>query len=461
MRMKALLTCLGLSASSLIAGCGSDIDRNLADPRVIAGGGAGDGEIAGRINVHVLDADTDAAIEGAMVYIGESGEALISGTTDATGLFTLDDDGLEGPTTVTITAEGYPAATWYGINAVNITVPLDAGAAGDPVPQATLDGTIEGWENMPDPVDQNHITLAFVTYSQTDELGDEANEIAQPDGQPFPPNVCAINALLPSGPCNWSLNSRTGTVAVYAVIVDLDTQGTFADDSDDTVEVIGLAYSLGNVVQDGVDQSGITLAMLAPEDMVAVDLITAGLPAGTDESFALVGIDIGASGVIYTALPGMSEDGPVQVPALTGDFAGGTYQGLAFASDSNTENRGSLIFVEDITDVSTGLDFGAWLELPSALSLTAGEYSFAPVTDVVMHTTSLSEPGGDEVWNIAVFDGRTSFALPEISPDPLPAGDIDMTVTALEGEVDLTDFSIDEFTDTVHRTSSNTATFTP
>jgi predicted secreted protein len=50
----------------VFAACGG----NDVDPRVIAGGGVGDGEIDGELNVYVIDTSTDAPIAGAMVQVG-------------------------------------------------------------------------------------------------------------------------------------------------------------------------------------------------------------------------------------------------------------------------------------------------------------------------------------------------------------------------------------------------------
>src|SRR5678815_1641234 len=69
---------LGLLA--LLAACGGD-----PDPRVIAGGGVGDGPIDGPLYVFVISED-DAAIAGAQVAVG--GEQK---TTDATGFVQFDD----------------------------------------------------------------------------------------------------------------------------------------------------------------------------------------------------------------------------------------------------------------------------------------------------------------------------------------------------------------------------------
>src|SRR6478609_7009016 len=70
-------------------GCGDDDSGGGIDapgavgPRVIAGGGIGDGPIDGVAFIHVIDDATRMPVSGATVRVG-----TVDGTTDAAGLFT-------------------------------------------------------------------------------------------------------------------------------------------------------------------------------------------------------------------------------------------------------------------------------------------------------------------------------------------------------------------------------------
>lgn len=436
------------AAALLAAACGND--QNLVDPQLIAGGGLGSGAIAGRVNVYVIDADTDQPISGADVYVGEPGSDPFQGVTDSSGLYTLDDGSLDGPTTVTVSADGYPAQTWFGANGANITIPLSSGTAAA-VPTATLTGTIAGWDSLPEP-QANHVTIGVVSYSYTRNLGDPENDIKQPSVGMIPANACTKSPL--GSMCNWSLISRTGKVALFTIILDLDTKGT-ASGADDTTTVIGFAFKRGVTVEDGVDQSGLSLDMLDVTAQTDVDVTSDTPPSGlTNDTGVIMGLDVGDEGIAMVSILQDSSAGTVTVPALSGMFDGDSYQAIAFAQMGSADGDPSTgIIQRGITDLSGGVDLGPWLPLPSGLAEAGGEYSFAPVDGASLHTFSMRTANG-EVWGGALLDGRTSFTLPGISPDPLPSA-YDMQIGAFDGPLDVEDFRIDDFTQTFVRTSDN------
>ncbi len=439
------------AATLLAAACGND--QNLVDPQLIAGGGLGSGAIAGRVNVYVIDSDTDQPISGADVYVGEPGSDPFQGVTDSSGLYTVDDGSLDGPTTVTVAADGYPAQTWFGANGANITIPLSSGTAAN-VAKSTLTGTIAGWDSLPEPA-TNHVTIGVVSYSYTRNLGDPENNIQQPTVNMIPANACT-KSLLGSN-CNWSLISRTGKVALFAIILDLDTKGT-ASNTDDTTTVIGFAFKLGVTVEDGVAQSGLSLDMLDVAAQTDVDVTSDTPPSGlTNSTGVIMGLDLGDEGIAMVSILQDGSAGTVTLPALSGMFDGDSYQAIAFAQMGNSGDSDPLtgIIKRDITDLAGGIDLGPWLPLPSSLAESGGEYSFTPVDGAALHTFSMRTTSG-EVWGGALLDGRTSFTLPGISPDPLPST-YDLQVSAFDGPLDVEDFHIDDFTQTFVRTSDNKA----
>src|SRR5947199_4808107 len=110
MRTFALL---GLFAAS----CGGNDSAPMPDapsgnhppPRVIPGGGIGDGAIDGVVNLYVIDDVTRSPVANASVAVGG-----MTGSTDATGLFVAD--GLTGPQTIAVKASGYKSELWIGAN---------------------------------------------------------------------------------------------------------------------------------------------------------------------------------------------------------------------------------------------------------------------------------------------------------------------------------------------------------
>src|SRR4051812_16012205 len=168
-------TILGFSlAAAIWAGCGDD-GSSKVPPRVIPGGGIGDGPIDGVANIYVIDDKTRDPVEGATVKVG-----TVEGTTDATGLFTIED--VKGPQTIVVKADGYRPEMWLGADGVNLT--FDMQPATDPVaPKAVLTGTIDVSSIQ---VPQGHLKLGIVGYSQSDDLGDEENNIKTPNDA----NIC-------------------------------------------------------------------------------------------------------------------------------------------------------------------------------------------------------------------------------------------------------------------------------
>src|SRR5690349_12646984 len=127
MRPSSLLCLVSLVA------CGGSVD-----PRIIPGGGIGDGEIDGKLYVSVVDGNTDAVIAGASVEVAGAPTAV----TDDKGFATYS--GLSGKQTITVKASGYRTVVWVGANGTNITVPLTIDSA--MADSATLSGTISGWD---------------------------------------------------------------------------------------------------------------------------------------------------------------------------------------------------------------------------------------------------------------------------------------------------------------------------
>ena len=68
---------------------------------------------------------------------------------------------------------------------------------------------------------------------------------------------------------------------------------------------------------------------------------------------------------------------------------------------------------------------------------------------------------GKRVWSITIFDGSTSFTLPGLSPDPLPAGMLTFEASALQiPGINLGNVELDDARDKITGISNDFVTFT-
>src|SRR3569833_3403607 len=202
---------------AFITACG-----NSPDPRVIKGGGVGDGAIDGVVFVFVF-----VFVSFVLFVVVTVEVAGKQQQTDDTGLVVQSD--VSGPQTIAVKAAGYRGAVWQDVNGANVTLAVPK-LGMLTAQQATLTGSIAGWDQVTVPA--GHIKAGVVGYSQSDTFGDEDNNIKTPNNA----NTCFGN---PST-CTFSLATRTGTDTLTAAIVDLDPHGT-ADTADATLSLVGWA----------------------------------------------------------------------------------------------------------------------------------------------------------------------------------------------------------------------------
>jgi hypothetical protein len=439
-------------------------------PRLIPGGGVGDGAISGTLYVHVTDEETRSAISSANVRVGDSSDPTACNVlTDSTGLAKFQPEscaGLSGPQTVTITATGYAPVTWVGVNGSNLTIPIRN--SNPPAPDhATVSGTIAGWASLPVP-QMNHQTLALIGYSGSKDLGDRANEL--PQGMrnitvgtqvfPVPGNLCVINEAVSN--CDWILTTRTGPQALLAIIVDQFNNNTPDTDADDTFTVTGYAFKTGfNFTKDQV-MNGVTLDRIADADMQTFTASFASLPSGMDYMGAFPALELGEEGRIAFTLPALDmARTSTRVPRLSGPLAGARYSLIAQAQDSETQDRPStLAWMHDV-DIASTVALSSWLPPPSNISVAGGTYAFSAVSGATVHGAEIVDITGKRIWSITVFDATTSFTLPGLAPDPLPVGMLTFQASALLiPGVDVKNFELDVARDRIAGIAHDYVTFT-
>jgi hypothetical protein len=456
-----------------LASCG-DVSKPPA-PRLIAGGGVGDGAIAGTLNVYVTDDDTRAPVSSAAIRVGASADpSPCMNTTDSTGLAVFDPKScpsLKGPVTLTVSATGYAPSTWIGADGANVTVPIRQ-TSRPPVDTAVVTGTIAGWETIPAPA-ANHQTIALIAASQSPDLGDRANNIDQGKRTidvgggltttDIAANVCVRNAapVLSVDDCNWRLTTRTGAQAHFAVIIDNDTKGT-TDNSDDTNTVIAWAVKTNLAFSAGDTASGETLEMIADADMQAFTASFAAAPAGMSYLASYPMIDLGASGRIPIILPVLDATHTAsRIPAATGTLAGATVDLLAQAATAKGQAEPATLSWQHGVNAAATVAVSSWLPPPASLSAAGGTFSFAPVAGATLHGAELQNAAGDRVWSVTILDGSTSFTLPGLTPDPIPLGTVNYVVSALQiPGITLTNVSFDDAKALITGISSDQITFT-
>jgi hypothetical protein len=396
-------------------GCG-----NSPDPRVIKGGGVGDGAIDGLVNVYVIDNETYAPIVDATVEIAGTQQ-----TTDDTGLVIFQD--VSGAQTVAVKAAGYRGAVWQDVDGANLTIPVTK-LGNLTAQQATLSGTLAAWDTVT--VAAGHVKAAVVGYSQSDDLGDPANNITTPNNG----NVCVGN---PST-CTWSIATRTGAVTLTAAIVDLDPHGN-ADASDDTYTIIGWATAPSVQVDAGIDQSGLTLTQLDAAKLQRVSIDYGTPPDALTKHDALIGIELTKSEVVQ--LPVLSSGATSALVPLPSAFApNATYRLTAIAQTATTMGPQSVILQRGQT--STSLSAAAWLPTPANVTATRTSASLDKVSGAKLHSVQWSDANGI-LLEITLFDAaKTTTTVPSLLALPA-SGTLTVKAQGIGADLDLGNFSLD------------------
>lgn len=418
MRLASLTVVLGLVG----IGCSNDVD-----PRVIPGGGVGDGEIDGEVNVAVIDSQTDAPIIGATVEVGGTQKM-----TDTKGFATFSD--VEGAQDIAVKASNYRSAMWLDVNGANVTIGLQSQST--TVPQAQLAGTIAGWDAITVP--QGHAKAAFVITSQSDDLGDKGNNLDQTGRMQF---------CIAGNECPWNLNSRAGTVTVIAAIVDRDLNGTLTDPNDDTSKIIGWAYKSGVVVADGVNQSGLVLNQVEAGNLETVTVDLGTPPPSLTETTALVGIEVSKDEIIQMPITNLLDTSKTSLlaPKRTVFGANATYRLTAIAQTTSGDTGAQAIVLRQGLTASP-LAAGTWLTPPTGVTATRTSASWEPVTGAKVHSVAFSD-ATQELLEITAFNSKTKQVdVPALLALPT-SGTLTARVNAIGVDFDVNDFSLEEDSD--------------
>lgn len=405
-----------LAFVTFVAACG-----NSPDPRVIAGGGIGDGDIDGVVNIYVIDGVSYKPLADATVDIGGK-----QATTDETGLVIFQD--VSGPQTVAVKASGYRMTVWQDANGANMTIPLTL-LGNLTAQQATITGSITGWDAVS--VAPQHVKAAAVFYSQTDDLGDAANNIKTPNNG----NICLAGTT-----CNFTVNVRTGTVTLIAAVLDIDTKGTVSG-TDDTQTIIGWATSSSLQVNAGVNQSDVAMSLIAAGNLQNATIEFGTPPAALAKNDALVGIELSKDEVVQLpVLP--SGATTVLVPMPTAFAPNATYRLTAIAQTTDGDmGPQSIVLRRGQTTSSLGAD--QWLLPPTNVTATRTSASLDAVTDAKLHSVQWSDSTGI-LLEITLFDvKKTTTTIPAVVALPA-SGTLTAKAQGIGADLDLKNFSLDK-----------------
>jgi hypothetical protein len=396
---------------------------NSPDPRLIKGGGVGDGAIDGVVNVYVIDNDTYAPISDATVEIAGKQQQ-----TDGTGLVIEQD--VSGSQTIAVKATGYRGAVWQDVNGANVTIAVTK-LGTLTAQQATLTGSIAGWDQVTVPA--GHVKAGVVGYSQSDNFGDADNNITTPNSG----NTCFGN---PST-CNFTIATRTGTVTLTAAIVDLDPHGT-ADSSDDTLTIVGWATAPSLQVDAGINQSGITLTQLEAGKLQNVTIDYGTPPDALTKHDAIVGVELSKDEVVQ--LPVLQSGSTTTLVPTPDAFApGATYRLTAVAQTTATDpSTGPQSIVINRGLTGTALAAPQWLTTPTNVSATRTTASLAKVANAKLHSVQWSDTNGI-LLEITMFDSsKITATVPDLLA--LPAtGTLTAKAQGIGADIDLGNFSLD------------------
>lgn len=454
-----LAGCLGCGGSSKV-GIGND-----AEPEKIEGGGTGGGALDGRLNVYLFDEDTQEAVEGATVLVGDGTDPDLVAETDAEGLVTFRKAGLVGPLDVTFGKSGYATATVVGLDAANFTAGMNP--VGDPpaVGTGTVVGTVPTVADLPAPT-ATEIHGAFVSFAIPTE--EERGGVEQPAGNL---NI-VINGF---GPEEFELTVPEGDVALVAYLIRVILNGP--GDEDNEIEYLSIGLLRGITVAEGETVDGVEIPLAGDAtDTLAVDW--PGSIDGTDEVRGVAGIDLGDDGVIGFFDPQDVAPPEFAVPPLSGDLGGTSFLLYATATDSAAAQEAAdnpdvdvlvpssnriVRGIQSASDVPAVEDF---LALPSGMDGSGRSFSWDALSATTVYAMGLREPGADETaWGVVVLDASvTQIDLPVLPAGlaDLPGGDVEMRMTAVTiADFDPQSYVADDLAADVLASSVDGATVSP
>jgi hypothetical protein len=398
----------------LVLGAAACSSGNNPNPRLIAGGGIGDGAIDGLANVYVIDNVTYQPIADATVEI-----ATQNATTDATGLAVFH--GLSGPQTVVVQAAGYRGEVWQDANGANMTVPVTQLGSLTPQ-QATLTGSITDYDTISVPA--GHIKAAEIGYSQIDSLDDDENNIQTPNNG----NVCVTAEA-----CSWTVAARTGPVTLTATIIDRASDGT--------TTIIGYATSGELQVSPNVAQSGIALTLVEAGAMQSVAIAPGTPPAALTTVDPIVGVELAGNETVQIPVFVQTDTSNGVLSPMPSVYAPNATYRLTVYAETTSGDTGAVSATIQRGLSTASLSAATWLLPPTGFTATRTDASLDAVDGANIHSVQWSDDTG-VILDVTMFDAtNTAATIPSLVSLPA-SGTLTAKAQGIGADIDLGNFSL-------------------
>ncbi len=331
-------------------------------------GGVGGGDILGEVNVAVIEAGSNAPIEGATVQVRVRSSSPYVALTDERGQVTFTGDDLVGEQTVTAYAEGRSAETYVNVNARSVTLVLNPmppppcdpaveDCTPPPIPVGTVIGFLTGLTKLGDPPPGARVGARVETSRYSHNFGN--------------PNPGPEAVLYENG--GFTINTRLGEFALIAQC------GWFLEDGSFVPTRIGVERGVFIREADPAYRTSIDCNIPLSESATfkltdAPALVDAG--PESPESFpafyqVTASFDLGADGVFETLPPIITSDALFTggaFPAFEGPFETANVDFEATALDLTQRFPYVMSFVRGANSWDRVITFPSMMPLPELVT---------------------------------------------------------------------------------------------
>ena len=438
------LGALGIAAS----GCsdGAITQSRIEEVERVPGGGTRGAKLEKALGVLLLDAKTEQPIPSAQIWLGEGDSAKAVGFTDDGGQLKMDESALKGALTikgtvaVTAVKAGYVTTSYVGVDRDSLTMAVRSSTP-DPDAEATINLRFLEFENRTEPA-AGEYWIAVATVSK--DLGFLDDGLDEARAAPAPATCRWVNNRTP---CILPLKGPAGRRTVFAVAAKGKDLGTPGDDSDDELEVTGLATKTVDLALD--KPNDVSAAQMADSELTSLALAPGAAPADLAKVVGVPGINRSGDVMVFPG-PAAKVTRWLVPLATSAGFEGEVLWGVASAASSDRNKRARVV--------------RRGVQAPTEKSATPVEIAtpafLGPVTVLLQNQTLLVEAPaeaslhrlklkrGSELLLEAVLIEQTEFAPPA---SLLAAGAADAEIASLEATIDTANFSLREVYRTLTR----------
>lgn len=446
---------------------GTDTDTGPPEPVFYEGGGTGGGPIDGLVNLYLFDEASGEGIEGARVMLGDDPDTALTGTTDAEGLIVFEDPSLTQTVNLHALADGYSAESYLALGAANATLALrpDDFPTLPSVP-ATLSGTVDGFENIPEPGTGEYKVVAVMfgppiaaTLDDRDPQLEPVSEaeVVQVDGDSY----------------DFSIEAPPGAGILYA----LGGLRVVNEDDEEIYEWTNMGIVTGLEPEPGEEVGGLELS-LDTQLLIDFRAYLSLLPSVYEVKRVALALDLDQQGVVwFLGRPSASQTIFV-APGLEGDLEdGGVFLTALGDQDYDDSQSGDLLAttprarryehgLDDFFEYSLGpYIFDAVTSPPAQIGWDGAQFTCFPSSGTSLGVVVVQgAENGVQAWRATVFG-----ELDDTLPAPLfpadwgwagaPATGVVVRAWTVIADADMNDVSFDNFHRIVRDTAENAELF--